>query len=89
MTINNLFIVDTHKKNAGLVSRSITYNKQKNLPYTMTTTTKAAAGPILITGGAGYIGSVLINELIKNTSNKITVVDKLIFEQNSLNSYNN
>jgi nucleoside-diphosphate-sugar epimerase len=41
---------------------------------------------ILITGGAGYIGSVLINELIKNTSNKITVVDKLIFEQNSLNS---
>lgn len=41
---------------------------------------------ILITGGAGYIGSVLTNELTKNTSNKITVVDKLIFEQNSLNS---
>ena len=41
---------------------------------------------ILITGGAGYIGSVLINELIKDKSNKITVVDKLIFEQNSLNN---
>lgn len=41
---------------------------------------------ILITGGAGYIGSVLVNELIKDESNKITVVDKLIFEQKSLNN---
>jgi nucleoside-diphosphate-sugar epimerase len=41
---------------------------------------------ILITGGAGYIGSVLTNELIKNKSNKITVVDKLIFGQSSLKS---
>jgi len=39
---------------------------------------------ILITGGAGYIGSVLINELVKKVNNKITVVDKLIFEKNSL-----
>jgi nucleoside-diphosphate-sugar epimerase len=39
---------------------------------------------ILITGGAGYIGSVLINELVKEVNNKITVVDKLIFEKNSL-----
>ena len=39
---------------------------------------------ILITGGAGYIGSVLVNQLLKNKSNKITVVDKLIFGQNSL-----
>jgi nucleoside-diphosphate-sugar epimerase len=41
---------------------------------------------ILITGGAGYIGSVLINELVKEVNNKITVVDKLIFEKNSLKS---
>ena len=39
---------------------------------------------ILITGGAGYIGSVLVNQLIKDKSNKITVVDNLIFEQSSL-----
>lgn len=41
---------------------------------------------ILITGGAGYIGSVLTNELIKHKYNKITVVDKLIFKQCSLKS---
>ena len=41
---------------------------------------------ILITGAAGYIGSVLTNELIKNKFNKITVVDKLIFGQSSLKS---
>ncbi len=41
---------------------------------------------ILITGGAGYIGSVLVNELIKDKSNKITVIDKLIFGHNSLQS---
>ena len=41
---------------------------------------------ILITGGAGYIGSVLVNQLIKDKSNKITVVDNLIFEQSSLDN---
>ena len=41
---------------------------------------------ILITGGAGYIGSVLVNQLVKDKSNKITVVDNLIFEQSSLDN---
>jgi nucleoside-diphosphate-sugar epimerase len=38
---------------------------------------------ILITGGAGYIGSVLTNFLIKENFN-ITVVDRLIYKQKSI-----
>ncbi len=38
---------------------------------------------ILITGGAGYIGSVLTYELL-NLGYKVTVVDNLMYKQNSL-----
>ena len=38
---------------------------------------------ILITGGAGYIGSVLTNELL-NLDYQVTVVDNLMYKQNSL-----
>jgi UDP-glucose 4-epimerase len=43
----------------------------------MTTTTKAAAGPILITGGAGYIGSHTIVCLLEKGFN-VVVVDNLV-----------
>ncbi len=39
---------------------------------------------ILITGGAGYIGSILAPELL-NLGYKITVVDNFMFKQSSLN----
>ena len=42
---------------------------------------------ILITGGAGYIGSELINKLINLGQYNITVIDKMIFGQNSLNEF--
>ena len=42
---------------------------------------------ILITGGAGYIGSELINKLISLEQYNITVIDKMIFGQNSLNEF--
>ena len=32
---------------------------------------------ILIIGGVGFIGSHLVNELVKNKNNKITVIDDL------------
>ena len=40
---------------------------------------------ILITGGAGYIGSMLATELVKNKKNFVTVVDLLKYNPNSLN----
>lgn len=43
---------------------------------------------ILLTGGAGYIGSVLINYLLVNNY-KVTVLDNFMFNQNSLLNYFN
>jgi nucleoside-diphosphate-sugar epimerase len=42
---------------------------------------------ILITGGAGYLGSALISELIKKDSVELTVVDDLSYGQTSLIKY--
>lgn len=41
---------------------------------------------ILITGGAGYIGSMLVNELI-GMDHEVTVLDKFLYKQNSLASW--
>jgi len=39
---------------------------------------------VLITGGAGYIGSILSEELLKNDY-QVTVVDNFMYNQTSLN----
>ena len=43
---------------------------------------------ILVTGGAGYIGSVLIGDLL-NEGHKVTVLDNFMYKQASLNAYCN
>ncbi len=40
---------------------------------------------ILITGGAGYIGSMLATELLKDKKNIVTVIDLLKYNKSSLN----
>jgi dTDP-glucose 4,6-dehydratase len=37
---------------------------------------------ILITGGAGFIGSALIRYIIKNTHHKVVNIDKLTYSGN-------
>ena len=44
---------------------------------------------ILITGGAGYIGSKLVKNLSNNKEYKITVIDNLMFDQKFLNTRDN
>ena len=38
---------------------------------------------ILITGGAGYIGNILLRELLENQHNKITVIDNFSYSQHN------
>jgi dTDP-glucose 4,6-dehydratase len=42
----------------------------------------APAGTLVITGGAGFIGSALVRHLIFNTSQRVVVVDKLTYAGN-------
>ena len=39
---------------------------------------------ILITGGAGYLGSMLATKLV-NLGHNVTVIDKLVYSSNSVN----
>jgi nucleoside-diphosphate-sugar epimerase len=48
--------------------------------------TKKRAGHVVVTGGAGYIGSLLVGELLRN-GYRVSVMDKLLFGGDSLVSY--
>lgn len=39
---------------------------------------------VLVTGGVGYSGSVLYSRLLESAGYRVTVVDKLIYGQQSL-----
>ena len=41
---------------------------------------------VLITGGAGYLGSILVGSLL-DKKYKVTVIDNLTYKQRSLTSY--
>ena len=41
---------------------------------------------ILVTGGAGYIGSILVPELLKN-NHEVTVLDLMIYGDNVLENH--
>ena len=41
---------------------------------------------ILITGGAGYIGSILVEKIL-GCGHNVTVLDNFLFDQNSLIIY--
>ncbi|MGJ4335839.1 NAD-dependent epimerase/dehydratase family protein [Klebsiella pneumoniae] len=37
---------------------------------------------ILVTGGAGFIGSAVVREIIQHTADRVVVVDKLTYAGN-------
>ena len=78
-----------------LIPRIITnfsINNDKSGPLNMVNQIVKNKGPILILGGAGYIGSVLSEELLKK-GHKVRVLDKLLFGDHSIlylkNKYKN
>ena len=57
--------------------------KDFSLPLTAQTLNSKEVKNVLITGGAGYIGSVLSRKLLQNGYN-VTVLDKLLFGKDSI-----